>query len=394
MSVEAKQSPFVKINFTSWDCFVSHHASHTVFLAIVDVSYLLAHLLFPNRISSFTAMSNAIKSIKPLGFPWETQDPFLFCVHHEDFYPKGNDVMGPVASLAGRAIGQDFALNKDGWRMYHGQNVPGFPAHPHRGFETVSICTKGLIDHSDSLGAAGRFGFGDVQWMTAGKGVQHCEMFPLLNKDKDNPLELFQIWLNLPKVNKMAAPHFAMLWADTIPVYTFKDAEGNNTHVKVIAGKIETVQAPAPAPNSWAADSKHEVAIWAISMEPGARWNLPVASPSVNRSLYFYSGSSMSINGKEFNTHQVFELNADQEIEVHNGNNPGNFLLLQGRPINEPVVQHGPFVMNTQEEIQQAMMEYQRTQFGGWPWPSYEQVHPRDKKRFALYPDGKEVYPE
>ena len=104
----------------------------------------------------------AIKSIKPLGFPWQTQDPFLFCVHHEDYYPKGNDEMGPSASLAGRNIGNDFAINKERWRMYHGQRVPGFPAHPHRGFETVTIITKGLVDHSDSLGAAGRFGFGDV----------------------------------------------------------------------------------------------------------------------------------------------------------------------------------------------------------------------------------------
>ncbi len=127
--------------------------------------------------------------------------------------------MGPAESLAGRNIGQDFNPNEK-WRMYHGEKVPGFPAHPHRGFETVTVVTKGVVDHSDSLGAAGRFGFGDVQWMTAGKGVQHCEMFPLLHKDKENPLELFQIWLNLPKASKMVAPHFAMLWSDAIPNLT------------------------------------------------------------------------------------------------------------------------------------------------------------------------------
>src|SRR6187551_240293 len=192
-------------------------------------------------------MSNtAIKTIKPLGFPWQTQDPFLFCVHHEDFYPKGNDVMGPDVSLAGRNIGQDFSLNQS-WRMYHGEKVPGFPAHPHRGFETVTVVTKGLVDHSDSLGAAGRFGFGDVQWMTAGKGVQHCEMFPLLNKEKDNPLELFQIWLNLPKAKKFAPPHFAMLWSDAILTYTSKDVNGKTTSVRVIAGKVENTKAPDPA---------------------------------------------------------------------------------------------------------------------------------------------------
>jgi redox-sensitive bicupin YhaK (pirin superfamily) len=335
-------------------------------------------------------MSNAIKSIKPLGFPWQTQDPFLFCVHHEDFYPKGNDVMGPAVSLQGRNIGQDFAPNKEGWRMYHGETVPGFPAHPHRGFETVTVVTNGVVDHSDSLGAAGRFGFGDVQWMTAGKGVQHCEMFPLLHKDKENPLELFQIWLNLPKAKKLAEPHFAMLWNDTIPTYTHADEKNNKTSIQVIAGKIDAITAPKPAPDSWAADPNHEVAIWTITMEPGARWTLPAASVGVNRSLYFYNGTSIDIADKNFTSYQTIELRADQDVILRNGDRQSHLLLLQGKPINEPIAQHGPFVMNTQAEINQAMMEYQLTEFGGWPWPSHEHVHPRDKKRFAKYPDGTE----
>jgi quercetin 2,3-dioxygenase len=329
--------------------------------------------------------NNAIKSTKPLGFPWQTQDPFLFCVHHEDFYPKGNEAMGPESSLLkGRNIGQDFDPNQK-WRMYHGEKVPGFPAHPHRGFETVTIATKGLIDHSDSLGAAGRFGNGDVQWMTAGKGVQHCEMFPLIHQDQDNPLELFQIWLNLPKANKLVEPHFAMLWADTIPTFTSSDQK---TNIKVVAGNIENTQAPAPAPNSWAADAQHEVAIWTIKMEPGAEWILPVASSSVNRTLYFYEGDSIHIAEQNFQTHQAIELFADQLVVLKNGDTKSSLLLLQGKPIHEPVAQHGPFVMNSQAEIQQAFLEFQQTQFGGWPWPSHEHVHPREKGRFAKYPDG------
>jgi len=329
----------------------------------------------------------AIKSIKPLGFPWATQDPFLFCVHHDDAYPKGNDAMGPAVSLAGRSIGQDFAPNQP-WRMYHGQQVPGFPAHPHRGFETVTICTKGLIDHSDSLGAAGRFGNGDVQWMTAGKGVQHCEMFPLLSKEKKNPLELFQIWLNLPKAKKLTTPHFAMLWGEDIPI--FQATENGKVLVKVVAGKIKNIQAPDPAPNSWAAEPANEVAIWTIKMEAGSVWSLPVASSQVNRSLYFYDGKSIEIAGQNFTTHQAIELHADKEVKLVNGENESYLLLLQGKPINEPVAQYGPFVMNTQAEIQQAYAEYQQTQFGGWPWSTYEHVHPRERGRFAKYPDGKE----
>ena len=99
--------------------------------------------------------ANPVIKIKPMGFQWETADPFLFCVHHDDKFPKGNDEMAPAPQLLeGRHIGDDFII-KDGWRMYHGKTVPGFPCHPHRGFETITIVRKGLVDHADSMGAAG-----------------------------------------------------------------------------------------------------------------------------------------------------------------------------------------------------------------------------------------------
>ena len=163
--------------------------------------------------------------VKPLEFQWETVDPFLFCVHHDDAYPRANARLGPEATLGGRELGQDFS-RKDGWSMYHGTVVPGFPAHPHRGFETVTIVRRGLIDHSDSLGAAARYGGGDVQWLTAGSGVVHSEMFPLLERDAPNPVELFQIWLNLPTASKMAAPYFTMFWSERIPHRTVRDETG------------------------------------------------------------------------------------------------------------------------------------------------------------------------
>ena len=212
--------------------------------------------------------------VQQLGFPWETADPFLFCVHHDDAYPKGNERMGPAASLAGRDLGMDFE-GLDGWRMYHGQVVPGFPQHPHRGFETVTIVRRGLIDHSDSLGAAARFGRGDVQWLTAGKGIVHSEMFPLIDRDGDNPLELFQIWLNLPRADKMAEPHFAMLWDEAIPRLRTTDADGRLTEVTVVAGRLGDREALAPPPRSWAARPDSAVAIWIIVMAPGARFQLP-----------------------------------------------------------------------------------------------------------------------
>lgn len=330
-----------------------------------------------------------ISNIKPLGFTWETHDPFLFSVHHLDHYPRGNEKLGPAASLEGRNLGQDFTT-KDGWRMYHGETVPGFPAHPHRGFETITVVLKGFVDHSDSHGAAGRYGNGDVQWMTAGAGLQHAEMFPLLNSDAPNPLELFQIWLNLPKAKKFADPFYTMLWAEDIPIHIAKDKNGKTTRVTVFAGRIEDTIAPSPAPDSWAADTENEIGIWLIKIEPGAEWTVPAASPEVNRTLYFYEGSELSIAGIPLEPYHSVDLLADQPVILESGNSDSFLLLLQGRPINEPVVQHGPFVMNTTTEIHEAFRDYRNTQFGGWPWKSFDHVHGKETGRFAKYADGRE----
>ncbi|HEX5064363.1 MAG TPA: pirin family protein [Kofleriaceae bacterium] len=332
--------------------------------------------------------SDPVLSVLPLGFPWQTFDPFLFCVHHDDAYPAGNEHMGPAASLAGRDIGQDFA-GKDGWRMYHGETVPGFPQHPHRGFETVTIVRRGLIDHSDSLGAAARFGRGDVQWLTAGKGIVHSEMFPLLDKSKPNPVELFQIWLNLPRAGKMVNPYFSMLWDHTIPRQEARDDAGRTTEITVIAGTVGDAKAPAPPPDSWAARADADVAIWSIRMMPGATWTLPATRASTNRTLYFFRGTSVQIASRKLEKNAGVRLRPDADVTVVAGPDGAELLLLQGRPINEPVVQYGPFVMNTPAEIQQAFMDYRRTQFGGWPWPKDDPVHGREDVRFARHADGK-----
>jgi len=330
--------------------------------------------------------------IEKLGFPWQTIDPFLFCVYHDDAYPRGNAQFGPDASLAGRDLGQDFA-GKDGWRMYHGMTVPGFPSHPHRGFETVTIVRKGLIDHSDSLGATARFGGGDVQWLTAGRGIVHAEMFPLLDAAAPNPLELFQIWLNLPARSKMAEPHFTMLWSQDIPHQVSTDNEGRTTEVACIAGRLSggvNVGPLAPPPDSWAAQPEADLAIWTLKMASGARWSLPpAAGDRTRRKLYFFKGGSVSIDGQAIKQHAAIELPATQSVELLNGPEPSEFLLLQGRPIGEPVAQYGPFVMNTQQELQQAFADYRRTEFGGWPWSDNAPVHGPDRVRFAKHADGR-----
>lgn len=331
--------------------------------------------------------SDLILGSAPLGFQWQTLDPFLFCVHHDDAYPMGDDQMAPAASLAGRNIGNDFQPI-DGWRMYHGDVIPGFPQHPHRGFETVTIVRKGFIDHSDSLGAAARFGPGDVQWLTAGKGIVHSEMFPLRSREKSNPLELFQIWLNLPAASKFVEPHFSMLWNGMVPKLELSDSRERKTRVNLIAGQLGNSKAPPPPPESWASNPSADLAIWTITMEPGAEFVIPPAQAGSNRALYFFEGQSLEVGGHAVGPSQLV-LDAAQSVTLLNGGQPADLLLLQGRPIGEPVSQYGPFVMNTPQEIQQAFSDYQATRFGGWPWPVDGPVHPREQDRFARHPDGR-----
>ena len=333
-----------------------------------------------------------IERAQMLGPQWPTLDPFLFCAHHDDAYPAGNAAFGPAVPIDDRQIGSDFS-RKDGWSMYHGDPVPGFPGHPHRGFETVTLVRKGLIDHADSLGAAARFGGGDVQWVTAGKGIQHSEMFPLLNAEAPNPLELFQIWLNLPARNKMVAPHFTMLWNERIPRLVHHDAAGRATTVTVVAGALPGAPDPlAPPPESWAAQPEADVAIWTLRMEPGAEWTLPAAKGAgvgegTQRMLYFFVGDRLRVGPQDVDRHAALQVRATEDwVLTNTGATPVECLVLQGQPIAEPVAQYGPFVMNTQQEIMQAMQDYRRTQFGGWPWPEQDPVHGTEARRFARYP--------
>jgi redox-sensitive bicupin YhaK (pirin superfamily) len=334
-------------------------------------------------------MADPILQVTALGSRWQTADPFLFCVHHLDRFPPGNERLGPAASLAGHDLGLDFE-GKDGWRMYHGDVVPGFPQHPHRGFETVTIVRTGYIDHSDSLGATARFGMGDVQWLTAGAGVVHSEMFPLLDPKGPNTLELFQIWLNLPGKDKLVPPYFTMFWDRDIPRRKFTDATGHNVVVTVMAGALDGVRPLAPPPHSWAARSDADLAIWSIAMEARAVWTVPPArDDSTARTLHVFAGSSLRVADRVVPCPAAIQVHANQPVAIEAVDGPVDILLLQGRAIGEPVAQYGPFVMNTRPELEQAFAEYRRSRFGGWPWPADAPVHPRTQGRFARHADGR-----
>jgi redox-sensitive bicupin YhaK (pirin superfamily) len=339
---------------------------------------------------------SVILSTARLNFPFETDSPFLFAVYHLDRYPAGNDKLGPAASLSGHRIGADFG-NPVGWSMYHGEEgVPGFPKHPHRGFETITITRQGLVDHTDSLGNGGRFGFGDVQWMTAGSGISHAEMFPLLNRDRGNTLELFQIWLNLPRASKMAAPSFKMLWAEELASKVVADgASGAAAEVVLVAGSLPGFAAPpAPPPDSYAVAPEHGVCVLTVKLAAGAAWTLPAydgpgGTASLHRNLYYYAGSGLSVGGTGMRDSQRIKVRADSEVELRASTaGPVEVLVLQGRDIGEPVVSHGPFVGNTKEDIMKAFSDYQRTGFGNWPWDSDALVFPRERTRFAKHADG------
>jgi hypothetical protein len=229
---------------------------------------------------------------------------------------------------------------------------------------------------------------------TAGRGVVHAEMFPLRERGRGNEAELFQIWLNLPRASKMAAPYFTMLWGPSIPEHVVPDEAGRESRVVTVAGALAGRTPPSPPPDSWASRVENEVAIWTITLAPGARFTLPrAAAQGPRRTLYVFRGESVTLAGHEQKAHAGLEVAADRDLLLENGPAESELLMLQGRPIAEPVVQHGPFVMNTRQEILQAFADFQSTGFGGWPWPNDDPVHPREQGRFAIHADGRREQP-
>ena len=165
------------------------------------------------------------------------------------------------------------------------------------------------------------------------------------------------------------------------------------TEVTVVAGLLEGHRPPPPPPSSWAARPDSDVAIWCIRLEPGASWTLPPArQPEAVRTLNVFRGS-LRVADRVVQAPTAVRVRSDQEVELQGGPEETEILLLQGRPIGEPVVQHGPFVMNTRSEIQDAMFDYQRTQFGGWPFGDSAPVHGAQPQRFAKHPDGRHEQP-
>jgi redox-sensitive bicupin YhaK (pirin superfamily) len=230
----------------------------------------------------------------------------------------------------------------------------GVDWHPHRGFETVSIAYEGEVDHEDSAGNRGRIGPGDVQWMTAGAGILHKEMHGRSLSERGGNFELVQLWVNLPAKSKMTAPGYQTLADGDIPAV--KLAGGGR--VRVIAGEFEGTKGPAK--------TFTPINLWDLRLPAGASVQLRL--PEGHTTALFVLKGKALLNGTQAAGEAelaLFERDG-QELSVK-AETDTTILVLDGKPIDEPVVGHGPFVMNTQQEIRQAIADYQEGRLGGIP---------------------------
>jgi redox-sensitive bicupin YhaK (pirin superfamily) len=181
-----------------------------------------------------------------------------------------------------------------------------------------------------------------------------------------------------------------MLWAHDLPTRRLAAADGAAATVTIVAGALDDLQPLPPPPNSWAARQEADVAIWSIALDHGASCMLPPArGRDTVRTLHVFAGSALRVGSTAVPCPAAIEVRADEQTPITAVSGPIEILLLQGRPIEEPVAQYGPFVMNSRTELEQAFADYRRTGFGGWPWPSDAPVHPREQQRFARHADGR-----
>ena len=232
--------------------------------------------------------------------------------------------------------------------------IAGFPAHPHRGFETVTYMLEGHMQHQDHLGNKGDLVAGSVQWMTAGRGIIHSEM----PQQTEGRMRGFQLWINLPAAEKMKPAGYRDIPPDDIPVVAL---EGGGT-VKVIAGTVETGRGATQGPVRGISTQPQFLD---VALPAGAAFNQAVPEGH-SAYVYVYEGAAAigpESERREAKAHEGAVLSDGAAVHAAAGAEGARFLLLAAKPLREPVVQYGPFVMNTREEIEQAIADYQRGSF-------------------------------
>lgn len=298
------------------------------------------------------------------------RDPWVGKFHHIDYYPEGDGIeQVKKEDMEGHTPGKDLDHDLD-FRLYYGDRRPGFPVHSHRGFETVSIVLDGWVDHHDSHGDHGRYSAGDVQWMTAGNGIRHTEMFPLVNIDKSNRTELFQLWLSLPSWNKLVDCDYKMFWREDIPV-----VEKDGVKVKVITGNFNGEEGPKATESSWAYDERSHFRILLLDLAPNSEVAINGVSSTLNRNLYPYEGEYVFIDEDKVEGKRSLKLKGDADFVIRTEDSPSRLLLLEAEPLNEPIINDGPMIMNTMEEVLQGYRDYWENQYGGWSWDERDPLH-------------------
>lgn len=231
----------------------------------------------------------------------------------------------------------------------------GVGEHPHRGFETVTIVYDGEVEHLDSTGAGGRIGPGDVQWMTAGSGILHQEFHSDDFNRRGGPLEMVQLWVNLPAEHKMTEPGYQTVVDGDIPVLKLPDGAGT---LRVIAGDFDGHQGPAR--------TFTPMSVWDLRLDQGGTTRLELAD-GWNSMLVVLDGTVMVNDSEIARGGELVLLDSAGEGVVVKANNETKILVLSGEPIDEPVVGHGPFVMNSEDEIRQAIRDFSTGRFGRLP---------------------------
>ncbi len=222
----------------------------------------------------------------------------------------------------------------------------GFPYHPHRGIETVTYMLEGSTSHRDSLGNAGLIGPGDVQWMSSGRGILHEEM---PRRGESGNIFGFQLWVNLPSHLKMSEPRYQEVNASTIPTY-----EKDGVKIRVVTGTVDNVTGPVQ-------DIAASPLYLDVQLAPDIEWTQPIPSGHIVLA-YVFEGEGV-FAGQTVEAVKLLKFADGDRITVKTENNPVRFMLIAGAPFKEPIVPYGPFVMNTIEEIQQALAELRNGTF-------------------------------
>jgi quercetin 2,3-dioxygenase len=233
----------------------------------------------------------------------------------------------------------------------------GVGAHPHRGFETVSIVYHGEVEHRDSAGAGGTIGPGDVQWMTAASGIVHEEFHGKTYASTGGPFEMIQIWVNLPRNAKMGPPNYQGITDGNIPRVSLPNQAGV---LRLIAGDYSAEDGTI---HKGAASTFSPIQLWDVHLEKGAifEWSPPLGHTSA---LFVLKGEIQLISGESIGSAELGVFDRENSTLHLTATEETQFLYLGGEPMREPIVGHGPFVMNTEEEIRQAFLDYRAGRMG------------------------------